>query len=73
MSLEHGKVVEIRNGTMPDLPMTATYVVQVGTVLLHHKDLLVALYLILSHTYLCLQGDREVTSCPTRGTDGWMC
>ena len=68
---EHGKAVEIRNGVMFNLPMTATYVVQVGTFLLHRKDLLVALYRILSHTYLCLQGDREVTSCPARGTDGW--
>ena len=44
---------------------------KVGIFLSHRKDLLVALYLILSHTYLCLQGDREVTSCPARGTDGW--
>ena len=68
---EHGKVVEICNGIIFNLPMTATYVVQVGIFLSHHKDLLVALYRILSHTYLCLQGDREVTSCPARGTDGW--
>ena len=27
---EHGKAVEIRNGVMFNLPMTATYVVQVG-------------------------------------------
>ena len=69
---EHGKAVEIRNGIMFNLPMTATYVVQVGTFLSHRKDLQVALYRILSHTYLCLQGDREVTSCPRRCTDGWM-
>ena len=44
---------------------------KVGIFLSHRKDLLVALYRILSHTNLCLQGDREVTSCPARGTDGW--
>ena len=70
---EHGNMVEIRNRIMFNLPRTATYVVQVVTVLLHHNDLLVALYLILSHTYLCLQGDREVICCPARGPKGWMC
>ena len=29
---EHGKVVEIRNGVMFHLPMTATYVVQGGDI-----------------------------------------